>query len=63
MKAVDIGLGVDTDRSDTQTPRRARDADGDLTAIGYEELGDHVPLSPGIGPAATTGNAEEIDRE
>ena len=38
---VAVGLGVDGHRRDTQLLERAHDADGDLSAVGYEDLGEH----------------------
>ncbi|GGA06821.1 hypothetical protein GCM10019071_41860 [Sphingobium fuliginis] len=52
-----IGVGIDCDGADAETPGGADDAAGDLAAIGYEQGLDHERLpntSPiwGGGPAA-----------
>ena len=39
---VAIGLGVDGHRRDTQLLEGAHDPDGDLSTVGYEDLGEHA---------------------
>src|SRR5690606_12957010 len=42
MHGVGVGLGVDGDGLDAQLLARAQDAQRDLAAIGYEDLGEHL---------------------
>ena len=41
-----VGLGVDRHRPDPELPQRPEDADGDLPAVGDENLVEHSPYSP-----------------
>ena len=43
VRGVAVELGVDGDRRDPELVERARDADGDLAAVGDEDLGEHPP--------------------
>ncbi len=40
-EALAVGLAIDRDRAEAELARRPDDADGDLAAIGYEELLEH----------------------
>ena len=48
MKGAPVGLRVDGDRSDPKLAEGAKDANGDLSAIGHENFreGRHGPYSP-----------------
>src|SRR5204862_804988 len=40
MERVAVGLGVDRDRGDSELAQRPEDANGDLTTVGDEHLGE-----------------------
>ena len=47
MQCVCIGVGIDRDRRDAHSPRRAADAAGDLAAIGDQDFSEHGPITSG----------------
>ena len=46
VQRLPVGVGVDGDGPDAGVTAGAGDADGDLTAVGDEDLGDHGHGSP-----------------
>ena len=42
MQRMRVGLRIDRDGAQPEAPRRARDADGDLAAIGNQDGGEHA---------------------
>ena len=55
MRGVAVGLGVDGHAGHAQLLERAHHADGDLAAVGYEDLVEHlrrVRLSASLGPVS-----------
>ena len=41
MRGARVGVAVDGDGTDAETPQRADDADGDLPAVGHQHRGEH----------------------
>jgi hypothetical protein len=50
MQGIDIGVGVDSDGADAQTPCGADNTAGDFTAIGNQKLGKHRHMARPIAP-------------
>jgi hypothetical protein len=42
MQRIDVGLGIDCDRSDAEFFARANDAEGDLAPVSDEDLAKHA---------------------
>ena len=46
MRREPVDVGIDGDRRDVHVAQRPEDAESDLSAVGYEDFGEHTPYSP-----------------